>query len=174
MIKPAAGMVDEPPGIQDSYEISGLKGIKLSPALVKGHPADNGGMVIKRFYRIPGFAVKKLLPFFFSSGKKGAALFPVIHGPVKGIEKSSHISDEPVAVRGASAYHVLPYEHAQPVAVVIPALRLYFYMLSYHVEAQLLHGTDIEEKGLVAGSGIKPVGPVALIQHACLHIGGIV
>ena len=98
----------------------------------------------------------------------------VLYGNVHGIEKGGQVCDEPVAVGAAAAYHILPYQHSQPVAVIVPALRLYFDMLSEHIEAKILHGPDVINKCFVAGGGVQAVGPVALIQDAGLHIGAVI
>lgn len=84
------------------------------------------------------------------------------------------VADEGKGIARASAYHVLPYDDAQTVAMVIPARRLYLNVLPYHIEAQFLHGTDIVNKRLVGRGSIKAVRPVALVQHTVEEKGGVV
>ena len=68
------------------------------------------------------------------------------------LEKVCQICDEPVAVGAAAAYHILPHQHSQPRrSDRYPALRLYFDMLSEHIEAKILHGPDVINKCFVAG-----------------------
>ena len=74
----------------------------------------------------------------------------------------------------AAVDHVLPHQHSQPVAVIVPAHRLQFYMLSKHVEAELFHLCDVEDHRLVAGRSIQPVGPVTLVQKPVVEIGFVI
>src|SRR5690606_10228277 len=52
------------------------------------------------------------------------------------------------------AGHILPNEHALPVAVVIPAGRLHLDVLADHIEAHFLGLLNIKKKRLVGGRGI--------------------
>ena len=174
LVEPAAGMVDQPCGVQAGKLPGNVCRIELSPALIEGNPADNTGMYLKRLDSLLHFQQKIQPPFLIPSGKERAAQLSVRNGERKGVHQRGQIGDEPVLIGCAAADHVLPDQHPQPVAVIIPSLRLHLYMLSKHVEAQLLHGDDIEYKRLVAGSGVQAVRPVALIQHAGLKIGTVV
>ena len=69
----------------------------------------------------------------------------------------------------AAAEHILPDDHTQPVAMVVPAEGFHLDMLTQNVEAQLLAAEDIENQRLVAGCGHQAVGPVALIQQAVME-----
>lgn len=110
------------------------------------------------FYRFLCFTQELLSPLRIPARKKKAAVPSVLYGNVHGIEKGGQVCDEPVAVGAAAAYHILPYQHSQPVAVIVPALRLYFDMLSEHIEAKILHGPDVINKCFVAGGGVQAVG----------------
>ena len=70
----------------------------------------------------------------------------------------------------AAVYHVLPDEHADAVAVIIPAHRLDLDVLAEHVEAHVLHELDIEHHRVVARRGVEPVGEVPLVKNAVLEI----
>ena len=74
----------------------------------------------------------------------------------------------------AAADHILPYDHAQTIAVIIPAQRLELDMFPEHIEAQPICEADIIDKGLIAGSSHQPVGPVALIQDPVEKIGLVI
>ena len=74
----------------------------------------------------------------------------------------------------ATADHILPYDHSQTIAVVIPAQRLDLDMFPEHVEAQAFCKVNIIDKGLIAGSGHQSVGPVALIQDPMEKIGLVI
>ena len=174
LIEPAAGMVDQPAGIQPGEPPGNVRRIKLAPALVEGNPADNARMDLQCPDGFFHFPQKIQPPLLISSGKERAAQLSIGDGEGKGVHQRGQIGDEPVLIRRAPADHVLPDQHPQPVAVIIPSLRLQLYMLSEHVEAQLLHGDDIEYKRFIAGGGVQAVRPVTLIQHACLKIRTVV
>ncbi len=89
-------------------------------------------------------------------------------------EKGREIADDGHGIRGAPADHILPYNHSQPVAVVIPARRFYFYVFAHHVEAQPLHGANIKNQSLIGRGGIEAVRPIALVQHSVKEIGFVV
>ena len=72
----------------------------------------------------------------------------------------------PAAVR-----HVLPDEHPQAVAVVVPAVGLDLHVLAQGVEAHRLGRGDVEGERRVAGRGVEPVGPPALVEQAVHEIG---
>ncbi|CAM5689836.1 hypothetical protein SALBM217S_03990 [Streptomyces griseoloalbus] len=59
---------------------------------------------------------------------------------------------------------VLPDQQAEPVRVVEPARRLHLDVLADRVEAELLVRLQVERQGVVAGRGVEPVGPEALVQ----------
>ena len=69
------------------------------------------------------------------------------------------------AVRLPAGHHVLPHQHAAPIAMVVPAVGLHLQVLAQHVEAGVLHGLNVEGERLVGGSRHEAVGPVALIEH---------
>ena len=70
----------------------------------------------------------------------------------------------------AAVYHVLPDEHAEAVAVIVPAQRLDFDVLAEHVEAQVLHELNVKNHRVVARRGVEPVREVALVKNAVLEI----
>ena len=51
LVKPAAGMVYQPCGIQAADKIRDLQGVELPPPLIEGNPAYDGGMDPEGFYR---------------------------------------------------------------------------------------------------------------------------
>ena len=66
----------------------------------------------------------------------------------------------------AAVGHVLPDQHAQPVAVVVPARGLNLDVLAQRVEAHRLGCGDVKGQGLVAGRGVQAVRPPALVEQA--------
>ena len=59
--------------------------------------------------------------------------------------------------------HVLPDEHSQSVAMIIPAHRFYFAVFSYHVKALCLGSLDIVDHRLIAHGGQEAFGIIALV-----------
>ena len=53
-----------------------------------------------------------------------------------------------------NGWHILPNQHSEAVAIVVPARRLHLYMLSYHIEAQFFGFLYIEGHSLGSRSGI--------------------
>lgn len=70
--------------------------------------------------------------------------------------------------------HVLPDEESQFVAPVIPTLRLYLDVFSYHVEAPFADILYLPPESFVGGGGVDSVGPVALVQRPHLEYGPVV
>ncbi len=87
--------------------------------------------------------------------------------PLSG-KKRCRVSHEPVLIIRTAVHHILPYDHAEPVAMIIPPLRLDLDMLSEHIEAHFLHFHNIKDKSLVGGRRIQSVRPVTLIEHTVL------
>ena len=70
--------------------------------------------------------------------------------------------------------HVLPDQHSQSVAVIIPPHRLYLTVLAYHVKALFLCRLDVENHRLVTHRRQKAFGIVALVKDSFLEIGLVV
>ena len=174
LVKPAAGVIHQPLRIQPGKPSGGIRRVKLPPALVEGNPADDAGMDPQGADGFLHLLKEGIPPFFLPPGKKTAGSFSVRHGDGKGVQQRGKIGDEPASVSRASAHHILPDQHAEPVAVIVPPLGLHLHMLAQHVEAKLLHCGDVKDKGLVAGRGVQAVRPVALIQHPGLKAGAVV
>ena len=86
-------------------------------------------------------------------------------------EERWQVADHRHMVGAAAVNHVLAYDHAKAVAVVIPPGAFYFDMLAQHIKAHLFHDSDVINKSLIRGSSVEPIRPVALIQHAHQKIG---
>ena len=138
--------------------------VKLTPAFVKGHPQHYGYAVEKVVYHIVQLP-PELPPAFLALPCKAG--IPVILYVYSGEKRRGYGQR---IVLAAAVYHILPYEHPQPVAVIIPPERLYLYMLPEHIEAHILHGLYIGNHSFIRGCGIQPVRPVALIQHAVVKV----
>ena len=148
----AAGGVDQARRIVSLRPLYDFLGLELSPALVEGNPyADRGGRVE---------VVDDLFPLLAEVGLRFCrpvlllAREIVVHLPLRA---------------AVAAGHVLPYDHAEFVAVVVPACGLDLYVFAYHVVTQILGLDDVECQRLVRGGCIEAVGPPALIQRAELE-----
>ena len=89
-------------------------------------------------------------------------------------EQCGHIAYPGHMIGRAATDHILPYDHSQTIAVVIPSQGFDLDMLPEHVEAQPFCEADIIDKSLIAGSSHQPVGPVALIQDPMEKIRSVI
>ncbi|MNW10205.1 hypothetical protein D3C71_2073720 [compost metagenome] len=64
--------------------------------------------------------------------------------------------------------HILPDNHAEPIAMIIPSCRFNLDMLPYHVEAKLLGDFDIVGESLISRCGVQTVRPISLIKNTML------
>jgi len=64
--------------------------------------------------------------------------------------------------------HILPNKDAKFVAPMIPALRLYFDMFTYHVETKVLGCCNVKTYRFVAGRSIDSVRPETLVERPYL------
>ena len=78
--------------------------------------------------------------------------------------------DDDRVIAPSAVRHILPDEHTEPVAMVVPAQRLDLDMLAQHIEAHRLGGADIVDKRLIRRCGIESVRPVALIKQTVLEV----
>ena len=73
-------------------------------------------------------------------------------------------------IAAAAVYHILPHEHSEPVAVIVPAQRLDLYVLAQHIKAHVLGGLNVKNERLIRRGGVHAVGPVALIEQTVVEI----
>ena len=69
-----------------------------------------------------------------------------------------------------AAGHILPYQHAHRVTMVIPPGGFHLDMLAQHIEAQRLCLFNVPAQRFIAGRGVQPVRPVSLIQKPFLEV----
>ena len=77
-------------------------------------------------------------------------------------------------VGSSAVHHVLPDNHSETVAMVVPAHRLDLDVLAQHIKACFFCQINVIDKCLVAGGGHQPVRPVALIQQSVKKIRCVV
>lgn len=80
----------------------------------------------------------------------------------------------PALIFTSSIHHILPYQHANPVTMIIPSLRFYLDMLPDHIKPQILHLLDIINHRFITRWCIQAVRPVSLIQNSFLKIWFVV
>ena len=80
----------------------------------------------------------------------------------------------PTLIFTSSIHHILPYQHANPVTMIIPSLRFYLDMLPDHIKPQILHLLDIIDHRFITRWCIQAVRPVSLIQNSFLKIWFVV
>ena len=74
-------------------------------------------------------------------------------------------------VFSAAGDHVLPDEHSEPVAMVVPAKRLHLYVLSQGVEPHFLHSGYVVDEIDVSGRSVVAALEIALVQKTVVEIG---
>ena len=164
LVVPAAGVVDGTGRIPPADKFRGFKGVELAPALVERHPHGKADGIIQQVGQLPQFLVVMGAGSGIGAGKKAVAVILYLQAEV-----GEHI-DAPGGIGVAAVYHILPDQHPQPVAVVVPAQRLHLDVLAQHIKAQPLHFGDIVDHRFIAGGGVKTVAPVALIQQTVVEI----
>jgi len=172
LVEPAAGMVYRTGGVFFCHHFRDTGGIELPPALVERHPHSNGRHIVQMIYGVKTFLFPAFPAFFRTTGEQFIMIVLRVSGHVG--KQGGHIAYPGHMIGGAAADHILPYDHAQTITMVIPAQGLNLDMLPEHVESQSLCEANIIDEGFVAGSGHQSVGPVALIQNSVEEIGSVI
>ena len=137
----AACFIDQPGRIHFHRPLGDLFGFKLSPCFIERHPCHYGRKIITGINdRFPFFAIDRF-------GFRGAVLIQLTPCYLPG----AHI---PGVASHITTGHILPYQHAQLIAVIVPACGLYLYMLADHVEPDLFGFCYIKFQCFIRGSGI--------------------
>ena len=126
---------------------------KLSPCFVERHPND---------YRRIGYAkIHDLFPFAVIVGLGFRRTFivfsTVIHVVIPNVRAM------------ISTRHILPYQNTFLIAMIIPACRFHFHVLTDHIEAPVFCFLDVEQQCFICRSRIKSVRPPSLVQRAELE-----
>jgi len=118
LVVPSAGMVDRPPRVVFANPRRGLCRVKLSPALIERHPyRDRNNAYEMAEHR---FEVSPVVRAAFGIFSREKPVVTVFH---RMIDKQ-RIRNEELTIFAADVNHVLPDEHAEPVAVIVPSERL--------------------------------------------------
>ena len=164
LIVPAGGVVNCARRV-DIRDLIGDAGcVELAPALVEGYPHGDARAVVQKLYHLVE------LCFVFDPALEIPAREQLMVFVAQMYAGDERRGDHGRVIAAAAVYHVLPDEHAEPVAVIIPAQGLDLYVLAQHVKAHVLRCLDIEDKRFVGWSGVHSVGPVALIEQPVVEI----
>ena len=142
--------VDDARGILLAGKVDHLSGLELSPTLVERCPHDDARIVVMLCNHIFPLVLEGI---FSNRRQRTISFVPLTFQP---ISLATHLN----------AGHILPHEHAEAVAVVVPTCRFDLHVLTNGVESPRLRLLDVEAKGLIGGSSVDAVGPVALVQRA--------
>ena len=149
LVKPSAGMVDRAGGVQFLDTFGNTQRVKLSPALVEKGPYGNGGNAVQMGNSIQTLLFPGGSAFGVLSCKK--LILRILHLTCQLGKRGGKISNKRGVVSRASVYHILPHDHSQTVAVIIPSERFKLNMLSQHPEAQFSGKTNIVDHGFITG-----------------------
>ena len=174
LIVPAAGLVHKAGVVQRTDGLHRPGGIVLSPALVKGHPAAHAGVAAQRLYRIFQFPAVFFPAAFAAPAQQPPQRRLVRQAAHKRLQNIGQVGNEPQVILAAAVDHILPDHKSQPVAVVVPALRLDLCVLAQQVVAQRLYLAQLPFHRRIRGRGVQSLRPVALIQQAVEQDGLVV
>ena len=164
LVVPAAHAVDKTGVVYTADVVGHGDAVELSPAFVEYAPQHDRRETAQVFYRVAHeFFV--ILPLRFVRARK-CLVMPCI------VEHDAHKRQRAYdgkVVLIAARNHILPHEHSQPVAMVVPARRLYLYVLADHVEAAVLHRLNVVYHRPVRRRGEHAFGIVTLVEHAALE-----
>ena len=159
--EPAGGAVDKA-GIIPLFEgFKDIIAVKLAPGFVEDGPVTNAGMV---------FQLHDSLGRVHQEAQPVQPVFMHIF-VLQLLDARRWQRGVPEEIIVGIVHHILPYDHAQFIALIVKFLRLHLDMLSQGIEAQLFHGQNIPFKALRGRSGEQAFRPVALIQQAMEEIG---
>ena len=141
MIKPATGFINQPCLIPFSKFFGGNTRIKLSPALIKGRPKYNGGVVVQFFHHFLQVLIILLSSRLILPCKEFIMNVPDFSGTlIPNIRKIRH---KEMIVGPASARHILPYKNPLSVTMIIKTIRLDLHVFPNGIEAKGLGLTDV-------------------------------
>eukprot|EP00964_Phaeocystis_antarctica_P076052 scaffold46996_cov60-Phaeocystis_antarctica.AAC.2 len=160
----AARRVDQARGVPTCQPLRHLYRVVLTPRLVERHPDQHAGVVVKHAYHgfelLHELSVRRLAPATLH--RRGIHPRPWrehLHRRALGRPRG-----------GVKARRlVLPHQHAQPVAVVVPARGLDLDVLADHVEAARLGKLDVIPHRGIARWREQSVRPPPLVKGTQLE-----
>ena len=169
LVKPARSVVHQACRVVTFQPVRGQDRVKLSPTFVEWHPDRDTGEVVEGIDQLLEFLVVFLAVFWVIPAEAAQAANVAAVDPGGKSESHHSILGDIPAVG-----HILPDNHAETVAGVIPACRLHLNVLADHIAADLFGVFDVEQHRRFAGGGVEPLGEVALIERTILKDGLIV
>src|SRR5690625_1664921 len=103
--------------------------IKLSPGFIERNPYNDAWKIV--------IGIHDSLPFFSEN------ICPLLC-PILLCTQSVHPRTRIPLVAQITAWHILPHQHPEPVTMIIPPGRFYFYMLPNHIEAHFFRFLNIK------------------------------
>ncbi len=149
----AAGAVYQATGVVIRRPLGDFLGLELPPGFIERHPHHDAGKIV--------VGVHDCLPFPPKNAFRLGSAIPL--GTL-----AFHAGPRFPFVAEVAAGHVLPHQHPQQVAVVVPAGGFYFHVLADHVEAHVARFLDVKQQRRVGGRGVEAVRPPALVERAVL------
>ena len=170
LVVPAAGRVNRTGRVERVDAFGCVARVELAPAFVEQRPRHDGGVPAEHVHHRVA-RTRPVAPVDRVVRAERREMFGGVVAefvPCGADERRLAIRGPRIvfAVRAAAGHRVLPDEHAEAVAMVVPAGRLDFDVLAQHVEAGVFHGRDVMRQRLVVGRGHEAVRPVALVKHA--------
>ena len=172
LVKPAAGLIDQPRSVQSAQLLRDPGGIKLPPSFVKRNPHGIARMIIQLFYHPRQITAvlspaRRILPL-------ESPVIAVGHfsgyavGEVRDSCHKNHI------VGTAPVRHILPHKHTQSVTVIIESLRFHFHVFADRIVTQFFLLPDVIEKRLVCRRRHQALRPVPLIQQSVKKVWSVI
>ena len=168
LVVPAGGVVYRSCAVKVPDKLCDTGGVKLTPALVERYPHRDAGAVVELMQHLEKLNLVLLSARLVLSGEQLVAIVLEVDA------RHERGGDDDGVVLAAAVYHVLPHEHTEAVAVIVPAHGFDLYVLAQHIKAHVLCGLNVEDQRLVTRRGVHTVGPVALIQKSVVEKGLVV
>ena len=136
-----------------------LETVELTPAFVERRPQRYGRAVVKSVDDLVHLLVVQIPSRFVFSGIKSVAVVSDVYADIGQKKYRERI------VFSAAVDEILPDDHAEAVAMVIPPEWLDFDVFSKRIETAFFCKLYIVNERVVARCGIQPVRPVSLIEQ---------
>jgi len=164
LIVPAGGVINGARRVCVSYLFGDSCRVELPPAFVERHPHCNARAVIQKLDHFVELGFVFDAAFKILAREKFVIFIAQMNSGDERRGNNSRI------IAAAAVYHILPHEHSEPVAVIVPAQRLDLYVLAQHIKAHVLGGLNVKNERLIRRGGVHAVGPVALIEQTVVEI----
>ena len=172
LIKPAACGVYESGRVELTDHFRDADSIELAPALVERTPDSDTGEKFQMLDHVATFDFPLFPGRGIRSGEKSMLVIRNVTADC--LRDGRQIADKGHGIASTAVYHVLTYDHAETVTVIIVPCRLNLDMLTEHVVTQLLDRFNIKDQSLIGRRCVKSIRPVALIENTHQEIGFVI